>query len=374
MIRREQLEVLERFDGGGANVLSAYLDVEPERRRRGAYTIVFRDLVRDIRRRLDKDARRDLAAESARIEEWLQTARPDGRGVAVFSCLPRDLWQVHVLPDPVRDVVEYDAAPHLAPLLDVIDEYERYAVAVVDKEKARLLTVYMGEIEESDAFKDFVPGKHDQGGPAQARYQRHHETHVLWHLKHVVATLEDMLSRRAFDRLILGGPEEATSELSELLPEHLAQRLVSVIPVDSAASAAQILELTLEVERGVERDAEMRLVNELLDLAGGGGRAACGPGATIDALVLGEVSTLVLADGLRASGSECPNCGHLEWGTAGTCPVCGHALRPGEDIVDRLVQRAAGQSGEVEIVHDEAAQRLTDSCRGVGGVLRFRAV
>jgi peptide chain release factor subunit 1 len=374
MIRREQLEVLERFDGGGANVLSAYLDVEPERRRRGAYTIVFRDLVRDIRRRLDKDARRDLAAESARIEEWLQTARPDGRGVAVFSCLPRDLWQVHVLPDPVRDVVEYDAAPHLAPLLDVIDEYERYAVAVVDKEKARLLTVYMGEIEESDAFKDFVPGKHDQGGPAQARYQRHHETHVLWHLKHVVATLEDMLSRRAFDRLILGGPEEATSELSELLPERLAERLVSVIPVDSAASAAQILELTLEVERGVERDAEMRLVNELLDLAGGGGRAACGPGATIDALVLGEVSTLVLADGLRASGSECPNCGHLEWGTAGTCPVCGHALRPGEDIVDRLVQRAAGQSGEVEIVHDEAAQRLTDSCRGVGGVLRFRAV
>jgi peptide chain release factor subunit 1 len=374
MIRRDQVELLERFDGGGANVLSAYLDVEPERRRRAAYTIVFRDLVRDIRERLDKDAQRDLAAESARIEEWLGTARPSGRGVAVFSCLPRDLWQVHVLPDPVRDVVEYDAAPHLAPLLDVIDEYERYAVAVVDKERARLLTVYMGEIEESDAFKDFVPGKHDQGGPAQARFQRHHETHVLWHLKHVVTTLDEMLARRAFDRLIVAGPEEATSELRELLPKHLQERLVRVLPIDASANAARILELTLEVERGVERDAEKRLVEQLLDVAGGGGRATCGPDATIDALVLGEVRTLVLADGLRASGSECPNCGHLEWGTPAKCPVCGHALRPDEDIVDRLVQRAAGQGGEVEIVHDEAARRLTDSCRGVGGLLRFRAV
>jgi peptide chain release factor subunit 1 len=55
--------------------------------------------------------------------------------------------------------------------------------------------------EQGEAFKDFVPGKHDQGGPSQARYQRHHEAHVHWHLKRVVSHLAEMLRRRQLDRL-----------------------------------------------------------------------------------------------------------------------------------------------------------------------------
>jgi len=34
-----------------------------------------------------------------------------------------------------------------------VDEYERYAVAVVDKERARLFTVFLGEIEEMEEFR-----------------------------------------------------------------------------------------------------------------------------------------------------------------------------------------------------------------------------
>jgi hypothetical protein len=37
--------------------------------------------------------------------------------------------------------------PDLAPLLRLLDEHERYAVALVDKEKARLFSVFLGEIE-----------------------------------------------------------------------------------------------------------------------------------------------------------------------------------------------------------------------------------
>ena len=66
-----------------------------------------------------------------------------------------------------------------------LDEYERYAVALVDKEKARFFSVFLGEIDETDDFKDFVPAKHDQGGVSQANFQRHHEAHVFRHLKRV---------------------------------------------------------------------------------------------------------------------------------------------------------------------------------------------
>ena len=96
MIRRDQVELLERFDGGGANVLSAYLDVEPERRRRAAYTIVFRDLVRDIRERLDKDAQRDLAAESApnQTTYFMKIAAEGGYDGTIFHrMIPRGMIQ-----------------------------------------------------------------------------------------------------------------------------------------------------------------------------------------------------------------------------------------------------------------------------------------
>src|SRR4029078_12158582 len=101
----------------------------------------------------------------------------------------------------------------VAPLLEVLDEYERYAVAVVDKRHARLFTVFAGQIEESLKFQDFVLSHHDQGGWSQANYQRHHEAHVFRHLKRVAEYLTDLYRRRELHRLIVAEPEEQNSAL-----------------------------------------------------------------------------------------------------------------------------------------------------------------
>src|SRR5258705_484231 len=76
------------------------------------------------------------------------------------------------------------------------------------------------------------------------------------------------LRAREFDRLILAGPEEPTSELRRLLPRALAQRLVAVIPAEVFASDAEILAKTLEVERQMERELEDGLLEELFEIAG----------------------------------------------------------------------------------------------------------
>src|SRR2546426_2488628 len=193
-----------------------------------------------------------------------------------------------------------------------MDEYERYSVAIVKKERARLFTIFMGEIEKSEAFKDFVPGKHHQGGLSQARYQRHHEAHVHWHLKRVARRLAGILARRPFDRLILAGTGEATSGLKHLLPKGLAQRLVAVIPGEMSAGERDILDTTLAIERRIEREAEERLVKELIEVAGAGGRAILGLAPTFEALWRGEVQTLVVADDARVGGGGFPEFGPLE--------------------------------------------------------------
>jgi peptide chain release factor subunit 1 len=401
VITADTIDRLRKVEANGARVLSVYLDLSPDRQLERAFVIAFKDVVRDAQDGLDEEARKELRRERDRVLLWLEDVKPAGAGLAVFSSEPRDLWEAEFLPRTVRDEAHFEPAPHLVPLVDLVDELERYCVAVVDKEKARLYSVFMGEVEQSDRFKDFIPQKSDQGGPAQPRLQRHHETHVLWHLKKVVEHLSELLEQKAFDRLIVVGPEEATSELRGLLTHELSERLAAVVPGEVNAGEARILEIARQVEEHLERDEEQRLVDEVLEVAGGGGLAACGLQPTIDALILGSVHQLVIADGARATGSVCPGCGWLtselasddsspvgrrepgasraagaegrsRTGSIETCPISGDAMDVTDDLVDRLVQRTLAEKGTVEVVHGEAASRLSERCGGVAAVLRFR--
>jgi peptide chain release factor subunit 1 len=367
MLTQEDIDRLARFDGGGARVLSTYLDLDPARQVKRSYHIAFEDLVHERRERLDEPTRAELTREAAETDAWLQGHPPQGRGFALFSCAPRDFWQAYFLPVRVSDHLAFEPRPDVAPLLDVLDEYERYAVALVDLEKARLFSVFLGAIEEIEAFQDFVPRKHDQGGSVQG----HRAAHVHWHFKRVVQHLAELLRRRQLDRLVLAGPEEATSEMRGLLPRALARRLVGVIAAETSAGAGEILEKTLEVERGVEREHEERLLDELFERVGARGRAACGVASTLEALWKGAVRTLVVAERVQAPGSECPNCARLEPGSVAVCPACGAAMKPVHDLFHAAVRRALLQAGSVETMHDEADRRLRERCGGLGALLRY---
>jgi peptide subunit release factor 1 (eRF1) len=370
MISRADLQQLLAFEDREQPVLSAYLNLEPARQLRRSYRIAFVDLRKALREQLDEAARAAFEREADRVEQYLAEAAPRGKGLAVFSCTPRGLWQAHYLPQVVADDLRFGPTPYLEPLLDVLDEYERYAVALVDKEKVRLFSVYLGEIEEEREFLDAVPGKHKQGGWAQARYQRHHETHVHWHLKRVADALADLLRHRPFDRLVLAGPPEATSELQALLPPVLRARLAGVFPAEMFASEAEILRQTLEIERQIERANEERLVAQLLEQAGSGGRATIGVAPTLQALWRGQVHRLVVAEGVRLAGGECSQCGWLEADSATACPTCGATMTPLADLVERAVERTVEARGRVEVVHGPAAERLR-AAGGLGAVLRF---
>ena len=52
--------------------------------------------------------------------------------------------------------------------------------------------------------------------------------------------------------------------------------------------------------------------------------------------------------------------------------MCGAETLGIADVVDRAAQLTLEQDGDVEIVHEPAAQRLRDACEGMGALLRFR--
>ena len=363
---------LVHFDGHGARILSVYLDLGPERQVTRSHAIALKDLVKVSRERLDKGSRQALDAEAARLQAWLDEEAPRARGLAIFSSSPRGLWATYHLPVAVPDRLSFDTHPLITPLLSLLDDLERFVVALVDKESARLMTVFESRIESVEAFSDDVPGKHDQGGPAQARRQRHHEDHVLRHVKRVVQRLSEGLREREFDRLILAGPEEATARVRERLPHELARRLVATVPAEMFATDAEILRMALEIEQRAERDSEAGLVTTVIDASKSNGPGACGMTATLEAVWLRQVLRLIIADGLTAAGSECPVDGRLYPDPPAPCPMCGAETLPVGDIVDRAAQLTLEQDGAVEIVHEGPAQRLREACEGMGAALRFR--
>lgn len=372
MLDTQQIEELEAFDGGEAHVLSVYLDLDPARQVRRSYRMAFEDLLKEARERLEKRTHSDLIREAARVQEWLEDLEPCGKGLALFACAPRGLWQAHCLPVRVMDHLAFESRPNLPPLLEILDEYERRAAALADKQRARLVTVLLGAIEPTEAPRAPMSGTHEPGGSSQTNDQRHRQAYVHWHLKRVAQHLAEVDRSRGFDRLILAGPEEAASELRRLLPPALAHRLVAVIPAELSANETEILDKTLEIERGVEREVEETLLREALETAGAGGRVTCGLAPTLEALWLGDVQTLLVADAVDIGGSECPNCGRLAPEGVATCPACGTAMRPVHDLFHLARDRTLELAGRVEILHGDAARRLREAGGGLVAILHYR--
>ena len=373
MLTREAVEALAAFDGQGAPVLSVYLDLDPARQVRRSYRIVDSRISSRTRRRDGRtpSPRRCGPRPTASRPGW-RASRRAAPGSRSSRARRAGSGRSTRSRSACADHLAFEPAPDVALLLALLDEYERYAVALVDKGRARLFSVFLGEIEEHATFQEeLLPPKTARGGLAQSHYQRHHELHAHWHLKRVAERLAELHRRRPFERLILAGPEEATSTLRGLLPRALAHQLVAVIPAETTAGDAEILRMTLDVERRIEREMEERLFGRLLDRAGPGGRATLGLVPTLDALWADIVQTLVVADGAHRPGRECPNCARLEPGEGAACPACGTAMRPLHDVVHRAMSRTLHQAGAVEVVHGRVARDLQERGEGLGALLRY---
>ncbi len=301
--------------------------------------------------------------------------KPPGQSVAIFCDDSENFCQVHDLNAPVRHQAWWEPAPHLRPLFEAIEEYERFGVILTDKAQARLFIVFLGEIEEWQ--EAFAAGevKHIKA-PAKDRLcsqlnmQRKAEMHVQWHLKHVAETMAHLAHLYEFDRLVLAGPVDATSELRRLLSKRLLSRVVGTLALPIQASAQQVLEETLKIEVEVERAAEIELVEELLTAAAKHEQATQGLQPTLRALREKRIWRLVYAEGFNPQGKECPNCSSLLIAEPKTCKYCRTHLKPLDDLIERMAERLIENGGKTEMVCDVAAERLK-SAGGIGAFLRF---
>jgi peptide chain release factor subunit 1 len=370
---RTLIRKLAEWTPGDYPVTTVYLSVDGRQYpRKQDYEVRLDNLLRAVRdeaEAMDKDRHRSVERDAEAVRSFVEDRfeRGSTRGLAMFSSSGSGLWEELELSRPVRNRAVVGPHPDLLQLEAIIETYESFCTVLVDSEKARIFLAELGRIEERSDLVDDVPGRHDQGGWSQARYQRHVDDHRQRHYKHTAEVLFGFFKRRPFDHLILGGPEEIVAEFEPELHDYLRQRILARINLPLTASAADVLERSLEAEEELERRREREAIELLLAESSAGRQAVSGLGPTLEALFQDRVATLLVDRDLRAPGHVCTSCGRLvEKGRR--CPACGSKTLEVPDVIEEAVTQAFRNGSRVETITEGTG---LSELGGIGALLRF---
>lgn len=357
------LHELQRFPSG-TNILSVYLDTSPARLPTRDYLVALRDGCKAVRAGLPgtEEAGSFLLFDRAVAAVERVLAMPgliESPAMALFAPAGGDEALAAVVPIPTVDRVTWGEHPVLEPLEEALDEHERIAVVLFDKERARLISIYLGKIEETLEIADVVPGKQATGdwfGLAQKRYARHHEQMVLHHAKRTIRLATTQLRRLAYDRLFVGGPDEAISVLLDQLPTPLRTRLAGTLSLELFASDDEVLHAALAAAERAERADELTAINDLVETRMER-HVRLGPESTFGALHEARVQRLFVVRDHALAGARCQTCGRLTT-MVGLCPACAGETAPVDDLLELALTQAREQGARVEFVEGEAATIL----------------
>ena len=383
-------QLLDLVDTERDDVLSVSLDIDPTKPEhqtvRPAYVIHLKNAIRDILDGLPKRRRKAAAGIASQVLAAVETMRPEGRGVAIFA--GPDLWRQQFFPFPVTTRITY-GRPDVIPLLWTIDEYQPYAVLVVDSEHARILVAYLGAaavIEQDALMLDtsewrFTAGRQPSftkatgTGAGRGSQRDTFEARVDDHVRRFWLGAADAAARwldeLQVERLILAGPEEATAAVRSALPERARSKVVGAVAMAADASLPEIRDRTLEVALQSERSREEQLIAAALDRTSGPAGSVVGIEPTLAALQRGEAMLVIADRDLDGPVGRCRRCGYVTAKPRQRCEVCRGKVEPTTfPQVLPLLARRGGAT--LELVGRESAGALRE-LRGLAAILRFRS-
>ncbi len=362
MIRHRDIEQLQQLSQAPGKTLTVYLDVDQTNaaNRKRQFETHLKDMLKQLRAAHPDDDELTLTCDEA--EEILRTIEPTGKTLVLARHRGLGVTFRKVIRIALPSFSYWSHGAFLRPLLEALDEHERFGIVLVDQKRARLLTVFLGDIEEHRDLISQVPPRPDSPTSdklrSQPRMERHHDESVSAHVRTVAAEIARLLDQLEVDRLIIGGNVGVASELARALPKRLRGRLVEVLPIPVTATTDDILARASEVQTRIERAEELEIVRDLLKEVRKGGRAVAGLAATLEAINEGRVWKLVYLQGAAIEGGVCHACHMLFDPADERCPVCGGNLQREPHLVDRMARAVLDRGGHVEMVDGPAAEAL----------------
>lgn len=363
MMREQDLQELADLVTGDEPVLSLYLHLDRHNRSTDEHKLALRKLLAEA---TEQGA---AGADIERIERFFEHEFDrQARSVACFSCQARKFWRAYPLLVPTENAVYVGRRPYVKPLSDLWDNYECFAVVMVDREGARVLTYRLGALSDTAGTLGAEVKRHKQGGIAAQKLQRVEDQEAQRNLREAAQWTADYLGQQQVTRVVISGTEQNLAEFKTLMPRSLADKVVGQLNLDVNASPADAWEHAYHVAQAAQQRQEADLLEQVITLAHKGGPGALGLSDTLSALQQGRVHQLLVDPSLRRPGSQCSQCGAVVVEPVSECPYCGGKLLASGDVVNLVIHRAMDNGIKVSAM--EPNSRLAEVGQ-IAAVLRY---
>jgi peptide subunit release factor 1 (eRF1) len=389
MITREQIHELAQFEDEAACALSFYFQpTTPRNKAHKEEAILTKDLAREVLRQLES---RDFEGKSkTKTKNKWESARSDldriirlsqelrGNGAhakAVFACSAQKFWRQYDLPAHLSGT-QLLVNRHflLKPLTQLLASLPSLGIVLVDRHRARLFELRLGELTEREGF--FHPltrrGRSDgfagyDGGHAERRVA----DEARQHFKFVADFLKDALDRGLFEHWILGCQDTHWPQFAAQLHSYASQKLLGRFTAEVAhVSRDEIRSQAKRIFADSQKKRCDNALRETLSQARSSGRGVTGLRRVLRSLESGEVQTLLVGQSYHSQAVECAGCGHLDAHLVSFCPVCGRETREVVDVAEAILPRVISHNIELFYVNDDAE---FDKVGNIAALLRFRS-
>jgi len=378
LLDRSTVERLRSADTAGQSVVSVYLGLGPDRDQLRSITTRLKALVHPLREETGSGEARPLRQDLEGVVAMADRVNADpGRGAALFVCSAAGLAEHVSLPAPVRNRAVVDASPYLGPLEAMLAQFRPYCAVIVDRRLASIYRFHMGVLESWEVMGEEEIRKDNFGGfagYAEQRVRARAGTVARRLFRRVATRLAELHRAGEYELLAVGGnPANVNGLAAELTPD-LEACLVGTFTVDPRTATPLEIQDQCRVLAGEhDREADLRLVEELLEAAGARGRGVLGLDRVLDAANQQAIDLLLLDAGETVPGVACPACRWLA--RAGeTCPSCGAPTRWVADLYDAAAEVARTRGGSVRYVlaetplrHFEAGATTRHPVAAIGG-------
>lgn len=309
---------------------------------------------------------KSFEADVRRISKFLKKQPPfPTRGLAIFACRRRRIFETFQWDIAPQNEFYVGESPRLFPLVLMADEYEPVGVVIIDRHQARIFYIAQGKIiweRNIVSFYDFDRTK--AGGWSQARYQRHVDAHIKWHLKKSARKFLKLFRGKGLVKIVLGGTPQTLAEFRKYLPQKKFQE-VACLKLDVKESQERILDTVSFQIQKLEREEEHQKLKALFS---GRSPVALKIPEVLEAFQMRKVQALFLAENFKKRAWQCQSCLSLSPSFKVECPFCKARLLV-VDLAEALVKKALNQGAGIEIVKGQP--QFLQKTKGVAAILRF---
>jgi peptide chain release factor subunit 1 len=374
MSRFNFLQKLLTFEGGQGPFISAYLNTQVNENGTRTFDVVLK---KQISERLDHFVEGSADRESfeqdvEKINSFLEGLDPETQGVALFASSKAGFFQQFEFQVPFDETMFFVFdRPHLYPIIKLVSQNRRFAVAQADTNSAHIYVFGRGELFSRDDIQNVKTNRTEVGGWSQMRYQRHIENFHQQHAKEVVTELEKLVRDERIERIVLAGDETVIIPLLKAeINKELEDKIIGTISLSVNAPEYEVLEEAKKAVHRHETLEEMQSIEDLNEQNHTNGRGITGVGKVLPALFNGQVQELFIASNFDNVDFNAGQVNQIFKDYApGIDKTLPSAKRTGL-VIDEMLKVAAETADDIRFIDDD---NLLKDAGGIGALLRYQA-